>query len=54
MEARGQVSGRRGAMLTDALTIAWNVLTASEQPSQSRALVVVVVEAKTVLVPSVG
>ena len=41
-------------MLTDGLMTAWNVLTASEQPEQSTALVVVVVEAKTVLVPSLG
>ena len=41
-------------MLTDGLMTAWNVLTTREQPAQSTALVAVVVEAKTVLVPSLG
>lgn len=40
--------------LTNRLTMAWKVLTTKEQPLQSTTLVAVVVEAKTVLVPSVG
>ena len=50
----GSQVGQGGKGLTDAFSTARNVLTTRAQPSQVTVLVIVAVEANTVLVPSVG